>query len=197
LGDVEEQDAIPLLGALGLRILRLELRQYAFRLPRRAGIQVLDVSHLAAACHALGLTARCELSNAPLALRNGNDRALLFTELERLLGRKKPHEHQRAIETISSCAIFLADDGALWPAKDIFSSGEAHQTATTVVIVRIGELERKDTAATPEIERRITLIGGLSAEQRQRLLEIADLCPVHKSLTSRIDIQTELVNPSL
>ena len=47
------------------------------------------------------------------------------------------------------------------------------------------------------IERRITLIGELSAEQRQKLLVIANLCPVHKSLTSKIDVQTELVDPSL
>jgi putative redox protein len=52
-------------------------------------------------------------------------------------------------------------------------------------------------ARLDKIERRITLMGELSAEQRQRLLEIANLCPVHKSLTSRIDIQTELVNPSM
>ena len=52
-------------------------------------------------------------------------------------------------------------------------------------------------ARLDRIERRITLMGELSGEQRQRLLEIANLCPVHKSLTSRIDIQTELVNPSM
>jgi len=51
-------------------------------------------------------------------------------------------------------------------------------------------------AMLDRIERRITLIGELPLEQRQRLLEIANLCPVHKSLTSRIDIQTELVNLS-
>ena len=43
----------------------------------------------------------------------------------------------------------------------------------------------------------ITLIGELSAEQRQKLLVIANLCPVHKSLTSKIDVQTKLVDPSL
>src|SRR6202045_1846734 len=52
-------------------------------------------------------------------------------------------------------------------------------------------------AKLDRIERRITLIGELSGEQRQRLLEIANRCPVHKSLTLGIDIQTELVNPSL
>jgi len=33
------------------------------------------------------------------------------------------------------------------------------------------------------IERRITLEGELSPEQRQRLLEIANKCPVHKALS--------------
>ena len=55
----------------------------------------------------------------------------------------------------------------------------------------------RPAAMLDRIERRITVIGELSAEQRQRLLEIANLCPVHKSLTSKIDIQTELVNPSV
>jgi putative redox protein len=52
-------------------------------------------------------------------------------------------------------------------------------------------------AVVDRIERRITLIGELSVEQRQRLSLIANLCPVHKSLTSKIDIRTELVDPSL
>lgn len=40
------------------------------------------------------------------------------------------------------------------------------------------------------IERSITLRGALDAEQRRRLLEIADKCPVHRTLTSEIDIRT-------
>jgi uncharacterized OsmC-like protein len=40
------------------------------------------------------------------------------------------------------------------------------------------------------IERVITLEGDLSAEQRARLLEIADKCPVHRTLISEIDIRT-------
>jgi uncharacterized OsmC-like protein/pimeloyl-ACP methyl ester carboxylesterase len=40
------------------------------------------------------------------------------------------------------------------------------------------------------IERAITLHGNLDQEQRQRLLEIADKCPVHRTLTSEIDIHT-------
>ncbi len=40
------------------------------------------------------------------------------------------------------------------------------------------------------IEREIRLEGDLSAEQRARLLEIADKCPVHRTLHGEIDIQT-------
>ena len=40
------------------------------------------------------------------------------------------------------------------------------------------------------IERAITLDGDLDAEQRARLLEIADKCPVHRTLESEVDIRT-------
>jgi len=40
------------------------------------------------------------------------------------------------------------------------------------------------------IERTIALRGNLDAEQRERLLEIADKCPVHRTLTSEVDIRT-------
>jgi putative redox protein len=40
------------------------------------------------------------------------------------------------------------------------------------------------------IERTIALRGKLDAEQRERLLEIADKCPVHRTLTSEVDIRT-------
>jgi putative redox protein len=36
----------------------------------------------------------------------------------------------------------------------------------------------------------ITFEGDLDNEQRARLLEIADKCPVHRTLTSEIDIRT-------
>ena len=42
------------------------------------------------------------------------------------------------------------------------------------------------------IERRISLIGDLSEEQRERLLAIAQRCPVHQTLTSEISIRDSL-----
>jgi putative redox protein len=41
------------------------------------------------------------------------------------------------------------------------------------------------------IERRIELQGPLSDEQRAQLLAIADKCPVHRTLTSEIRIDTQ------
>ena len=42
------------------------------------------------------------------------------------------------------------------------------------------------------IDRRVVLEGELSDEQRERLLQIANACPVHKILTHPITIRTGL-----
>ncbi len=43
------------------------------------------------------------------------------------------------------------------------------------------------------IESEIAVAGELTEEQRTRLLEIANKCPVHRTLTSEINIRTTLV----
>lgn len=43
-----------------------------------------------------------------------------------------------------------------------------------------------------EIVREITLEGDLTGEQRQRLLDIANRCPVHRTLTSEIMVRSRL-----
>jgi putative redox protein len=50
----------------------------------------------------------------------------------------------------------------------------------------------KKTGRIDVIERRIELLGPLSDAQRTRLREIADHCPVHRSLTGEIKIRTTL-----
>ncbi|QSE98358.1 bifunctional alpha/beta hydrolase/OsmC family protein [Fulvivirga lutea] len=44
-----------------------------------------------------------------------------------------------------------------------------------------------------QIEREIELTGNLTAEQRDRLLEIADKCPVHRTLHNEIVVKTKLI----
>ena len=51
-----------------------------------------------------------------------------------------------------------------------------------------------DTRIT-EITREITLRGDLSDEQRIQLLEIAEKCPVHRTLTGEIKIRSHLRVP--
>ena len=43
------------------------------------------------------------------------------------------------------------------------------------------------------IERDVRFDGPLTAEQSSRLLEIANKCPVHRTLTSEINIRTRLL----
>ena len=43
------------------------------------------------------------------------------------------------------------------------------------------------------IEREISLSGQLSEDQRGQLRDIADRCPVHRTLTSEIKIRTRLI----
>ncbi len=42
-----------------------------------------------------------------------------------------------------------------------------------------------------QIDRVIAIEGALDADQRKRLMEIADKCPVHRTLTSEIRIVTK------
>jgi uncharacterized OsmC-like protein/alpha/beta superfamily hydrolase len=45
-----------------------------------------------------------------------------------------------------------------------------------------------------QIERKLEFEGALDAAARQRLLEIADKCPVHRTLTSEVKIRTRLAD---
>jgi hypothetical protein len=178
LYETEEQSAESVLTAVGLKVLCPEIRQYAFRLPRNAGIRVLDVGHVVAALHRLGLDKRTDIRNALSVLQGGEGRASLLGELERLVKRKNPQESHRALGLVSTCALFLGDDEALWPSKNLFSAephsrhlisavcngirfsiGDAHQVAPTVAssvpslsaAIIIGEFE----AGRYQLEQRV------------------------------------------
>jgi putative redox protein len=55
--------------------------------------------------------------------------------------------------------------------------------------VDCAECETKE-GKIDRIDRTISFEGELSAEERKRLLEIADKCPVHRTLKSEVDIRT-------
>ena len=43
------------------------------------------------------------------------------------------------------------------------------------------------------IEKEIEITADLDKEQRQRLLEIADKCPVHRTLHNEVKVTTKLI----
>jgi len=62
--------------------------------------------------------------------------------------------------------------------------------------VRVELAHSKIDGHLDRIERAIDFDGPLSTDQRRRLLEIAEKCPVHRTLTSDIHIVTRLVELS-
>ena len=55
---------------------------------------------------------------------------------------------------------------------------------------RIARSAKPKKARSTASSASITLTGDLNDEQRKRLIEIADKCPVHRTLTSEINIRT-------
>ena len=64
-------------------------------------------------------------------------------------------------------------------------SWDLQDAIVTVDIERVNDIEK--------FKRSIKLVGVVDAEQSQRLLEIANKCPVHKALTGTIEINTKLL----
>lgn len=89
-----------------------------------------------------------------------------------------PHELLEA--ALASCTIITVQMYAnrkAWPLE-----------STDVVVTTDSE------GANSHLTRQITFKGNLDEEQRARLLDIANKCPIHKLLTSNIEIETILKN---
>jgi putative redox protein len=71
----------------------------------------------------------------------------------------------------------------------MYASRKAMSLENAIVIV---DIERVDDVE--KFTRDIQLIGNLSAEEEERLIEIANKCPIHKALAGQIQIKTQLVN---
>jgi putative redox protein len=88
----------------------------------------------------------------------------------------EPHEWLLAgLAACTSMTVKMYADRKGWPLEG--------------VEVTVGG-ERRDGAFV--FRRTIVLRGALSEEQRAHALEIANKCPVHKTLTGTIQIETEL-----
>lgn len=73
---------------------------------------------------------------------------------------------------------------ALDPVRVALRHAKIHAMDCQTCETKQGQIDR--------IERVITVTGDIDDAQRARLLEIADKCPVHRTLTSEISIQSRL-----
>ena len=56
------------------------------------------------------------------------------------------------------------------------------------------EIDHDESDGVYRIRREVRLAGELSAEERTRLWEIANRCPVHRTLSGRFEITSRLVD---
>lgn len=92
-----------------------------------------------------------------------------------------------ALGTCTSMTISLYARRKQWPLEAV----TVRLRHSKIYAVDCENCETKD-GKLDRIEREVELHGALNEEQRARLLDIANKCPVHKTLTSEIDIRTRL-----
>jgi putative redox protein len=92
-----------------------------------------------------------------------------------------------ALGSCSSMTIHLYAAQHKWPLEQVV----VRLRQERVHVTDCANCEQPD-AMIHRIEKRIELVGALSDTQRARLLEIGDRCPVHRTLTPKIEIQSTL-----
>jgi len=90
-----------------------------------------------------------------------------------------------ALGACTSMTVRLYADRKQWSLKRIMvrlKHGRIYATDCAECETKEGMIDH--------IDRVITFEGELDAEQRKRLMEIADKCPVHRTLTAEVEIKT-------
>lgn len=92
-----------------------------------------------------------------------------------------------ALGACTAITLRMYADRKQWPLESVsvrLTHDKIHTNDCAECETKQGKIDR--------FTRTIELQGALSTEQRQRLLEIANQCPVHKTLQSEIRIETNL-----
>lgn len=89
-----------------------------------------------------------------------------------------PHEYlAAALASCTSMTLKMYSERKAWSLKDVI---------VTVDITCENQIEY--------FSRNIELLGEINEEQKERLLDIANKCPIHQSLSGKIQVKTQLVN---
>jgi putative redox protein len=113
------------------------------------------------------------------ALDVGSDYFVSDIEQEKGGNSSGPSPHEYLAAALAACTgmtLKMYAGRKSWDLQD---------AVVKVDIERIDEVEI--------FKRSIELLGNLDIEQRERLLEIANKCPVHKALAGKIEINTNLL----
>ena len=101
-----------------------------------------------------------------------------------------PDPYELLLAALGACisiTLRMYADRKQWPLEDVevlLAYGRVHAGDCATCD---GELKLIDA-----VEVRLSVVGDLSEAQRRRLMEIAEKCPVHRTLTSPIQILTSL-----
>jgi putative redox protein len=104
-----------------------------------------------------------------------------------------PSPYEFLLASLGACTsmtLRMYADRKSWPLEEIIvrlKHQKIHAADCAECETRSGKID--------QIEREIELIGGLDDQQRARLLEIADRCPVHRTLHGEIVVKTTLCKP--
>ena len=105
-------------------------------------------------------------------------------------GDTGPNPHELLMASLGACASITAQ---------MYAKRKQWNLQSVHIDVAYEQVLAADNAASgvtigmvDQFEMQISLAGDLSDEQRNRLFEIANRCPIHRMLTSGVKIQSRL-----